>query len=270
MADTKKKKVNPVTKPFLKGSPTDENTWKSALGFFGIMILMCFMTFLVCSMTSLENTFLRILLNGAVVVLVLLIYEQRGLSTGAEAVAKGETMYQRQERGLNVAASERRLCYHPLKGFLTGLLGTLPFVLLAVVLAFTAQKTRTGYGTLPGWMEVYTRRSDIGGALVAYTNPAGLDFGDIIRVAGRLMMMPFVSLIGATHKDGLLILERLSPLVMLLPAIAYGLGYTRGVSVRTRVHTEIAENTKRRVRREKKQRKARALNLKPKGPQQLN
>ena len=51
------------------------------------------------------------------------------------------------------------------------------------------------------------------------------------------------------HRDGMLLLERLSPIIVLLPAIAYGTGYLQGQKERTRIHTGIAENRKSRAAR---------------------
>ena len=72
----------------------------------------------------------------------------------------------------------------------------------------------------------------------------------------------------AVGTDAMLLAERLSPLIVLLPAAAYGTGYLQGQKERTRIHTGIAENRKSRARKEKRARKAR-MN-RPKGPEQLN
>ena len=59
-------------------------------------------------------------------ILVLFILYNQGQTHGAEAVARGEILYQRQEKGLEITASERRLSYHPLKGYVTALIGMIP------------------------------------------------------------------------------------------------------------------------------------------------
>ena len=146
----------------------------------------------------------------------------------------------------------------------------MPFFLIALVFAVTTQKQVTGAGVLPSWTQVYLRRTEIGAPLTAYTEVGGLAISDMLRIFVRIAVMPFVSLAGAENTDGVLLVERLSPLLLLLPALASGIGYLQGVSVRTRVHTEIAENRKKRARREKKARKDRLAAMKPKGPQQLN
>ena len=122
--------------------------------------------------------------------------------------------------------------------------------------------------TLPSWMETFMRRPEIGGALAAYTQAVSVSFTDIIRLIVRIAMMPFVSMAGADNKGLLLMLERLSPLILLLPALAYGIGYLQGPARRKTVHTEIAENRRKRISREKRERKKR--NIVHKEPEQLN
>ena len=270
MSENKKKEVKPVTKPFAKGSPTDENTWKNAAAHFGMMVAMAVMSFLVCSMTGVDSLILRLLMNGLIIFVILMVFYQRGINHGSDAVARGEIIYQRDERNLPVSNSERKLSYHPAKGFLNGLIGTIPFLIFAIVFAFMAERQVTGAGVLPSWTGVYLRRTEIGGPLAAYTQPVGLAFTDILRILVRICVMPFISLVGAENSSGMLLVERLSPVILLLPALASGIGYLQGVSIRTKVHTEIAENKKKRARRERKARKARLNNLKPKGPEQLN
>ena len=269
MANKNQKPVTPVVKPFLKGNPTDERTGKGAMAFFGILLIIVLMTFIVCSMITMNSGVLRILLNAAVEVLVLVILYNSAAGRGAEAVARGEILYQKQERGQPYTEGEKAVCYHPLKGYLIGLLGTLPLLVCALVLAVTAQRQTTGPGVLPGWLSSYQQRSDVGNALAAYQVQGGLGLEDALRLIVRIAVMPFVSMIGAENRDGMLLLERLSPLAVLLPACAYGTGYLQGRRERTRIHTGIAESDRRRVRRERKARKAR-LAPKPKTPQQLN
>ncbi len=269
MADNKQKNIQPVTKPYLKGSPTDERTMKSALGFLGLLVVAAFMCFLVCSMTNFDSIVLRLLINLGVEALVLLIFFNNASGRGSDAVARGEILYQRQEKGLSFEKSERDVCFHPLKGYLVGLLGSVPLLIIAIILAVTATRQATGAGALPSWMNTYQRRTEIGDALVAYTVSAGMTLTDVTRLIIRIVLMPFVSIVGTENRDGMLLLERLSPLLVLLPTVAYGSGYLTGRSMRTRVHTEIASNNRKRARREKKAQRARRT-LKPKGPEQLN
>ena len=270
MADNKKQPIQPESKPFIRGSVTDESTLKKAAGHLGMLAAVALMGFLVCSVTGVESMILRVIMNGLVIAVILMLFYQRGVNHGTDAVARGEILWQRQERQLHVSESEKRMCYHPLKGFVNGALGTVPLLIFAVIFAFLAKKQVTTAGALPGWTEVYLRRTEIGAPLTAYTQGAGLAFTDMLRIFIRICVMPYISLVGAENADGVLMVERLSPLLLLLPAVASGIGYLQGVKVRAKVHTEIAENRKKRARRERKARKARLGNLKPKGPQQLN
>ena len=146
MANTKNKPVQPVTKPFLKGSPYDERTIRTALGFFGLLIISIVMGFLVSSMMNLGVEWLRVFLNLVVEALILVIFYNQAAGKGADAVARGEILYQRQEKGQTVSASEKAVCFHPLKGFLTGILGTLPLLLCAILLAvILGCSVSTGY-----------------------------------------------------------------------------------------------------------------------------
>ncbi len=269
MTNSKNKPAAPVVKPFLKGSPTDEGTLRSALAFCGVLILAAFMCFIVCSMMNFDSAPLRIAVNGVVEVLILLIFFNNASGKGADAVARGEILYQRQEKGQAFSESERRICFHPLKGYLIGLLGTVPLLICAVILALTAHPQSTGAGALPTWLSAYQRRTEIGDALVAYTVSSGMALEDVMRLIIRIALMPFVNMVGTENRDMMLTLEHLSPLLVLLPSIAYGSGYLQGKKMRIRVHTEIAQNNKKRARKERKARKARRSTA-PKGPEQLN
>ncbi len=262
-------KPEQVTKPYLTGSPTDEGTVKGALGFFGGLILAGILSFLVCSTLSMDSGVLRIALNLAVEALILVLFYNNAVSRGADAVARGEILYQRQEKGRTFSASEKAMCFHPLKGYLTGAIATVPILVCAILLAVLARRQVTGYGALPGWISVYQDRSEVGDALVAYTIREGIQFTDVLRILIRIAVMPFISMAGGENQDALLLVERLSPIIVLLPALAYGTGYLQGRQQRTRIHTGIEESKKNRAKRERKARKARTA-PKPKTPQQLN
>ena len=268
MATKSKKTVTPVEKPFLKGKPTDERTWKAATGFFGILLVAAIMTFLVCSAASMSNQILRIALNLAVELLVLFIFYNNAIGRSADAVARGEILWQRKEKGIPFTEKEQAICFHPAKGYVTGLLGTIPILICCILLAALAERQTTGYGTLPSWVSSLQGRNELGDALVAYTVREGISAVDVIRIIVRICIMPFVNMAGAENRDAMLLVERLSPILALLPAIAYGTGYLQGRKERTRIHTGIAENRKSRARKERKARKARVN--RPKGPEQLN
>ena len=268
MTVKKSQPVKPVTKPYLTGAVTDENTIKKVLKFFGTMLLIVFMCFIVSTMMNFGNDLLRVGANTAVILLVLVILYSQGQVHGAETVARGEILFQRQEKGLEVTANERRLSYHPLKGYVTAIIGMIPFIIPALFLAFTAEKQMTSAGTLPSWTSSLLRRSDIGGALISYTEGDPINAADIVRMIVRVMIMPFVSMAGSANRELMLTVERISPLLLMLPVASYGTGYLFGKNVRTKIHTQIEENRKIRKKREIRARRARQRASA--GPEQLN
>jgi hypothetical protein len=196
--------------------------------------------------------------------------DKRTLSTKQNLTKPKNLLPQEKEKGQEFTESERRICFHPMKGYLTALIGTLPFLILAVYLALNTSIQMTGAGTLPSWMQAYTKRSDIGNALVSYLQPEGMKLLDYIRALVRIMVMPFVNIAGAGNKAGILLIERLSPLILLLPAASYGTGYLTGRNIRTQVHTAISTNDRKRIRRENRRRAARNGGGRRDEPEQLN
>ena len=260
-----------VRKPFLTGRPTDENTVKNSLIFFGTLFIAFFMSFIVCATIAGSAAILRLLVNIAVIAMIAIVYFNRGSVQGAEAVARGEILYQKQEKGRPVAESEKAMCFHKLKAFLIGLLGTLPFFLVALVFAFSTQVQTTSAGTLPSWMQAYARRDDVYAPLVTYTQATAMSLTDILRIVIRVCIMPFISLAGSENHQAVYLVEKLSPLLMLVPACAFGTGYLFGPGARAKVHTAISESNRKRARREKKERRRRAgLGTRSREPEQLN
>ena len=271
---TTTKKTTPAevkTKPYMSGSAFDQETMKKSIIFFGSLVMVFFLILLICSMATFDQIILRAAVNLIVEAAVILVFYNNGISHGTNAVSRGEIAWQSQEKGREISPAERKLCYHPMKGFLIGLLGTMPFLILGLILAVTTKAQTASQGTVPSWLQGYLGRSEIGGALVAYTEPKGLDAMDMIRIIVRIAVLPFINLVGASNYGAVLWVERLSPLIILVPAISYGLGYTRGPSVRSRVLTEIAENAKKRQRRERKERRMRRMGgNNRREPEQLN
>ena len=54
------KKVQEVRKPFLTGSPVDENTFRNSAKFLGLFIMITFVSFIACSSTAFGGSILRI------------------------------------------------------------------------------------------------------------------------------------------------------------------------------------------------------------------
>lgn len=255
---------------FLTGTVFDERTIKSGLKFLGVLIIVFIIAFIACASATFDNLILRLAMNGAVIILSLFILYNNGSKRGTEDVTRGEILWQKQQKGQDVSESERKMCFHLMKGYLIGLIGSILLLIPAAILALNTTVQTTASGTLPSWMQAYLKRSDIGNALVNYTQPAGMLFIDYVRTIVRISILPFVNMIGSANKTGLMILERISPIILLLPATAYGTGYISGRKIRKRIHTIISENEKKRKRKEQKRRNAKARQMSNREPEKLN
>lgn len=273
MEKNKRKKKPQEPLRYLKGAPLDSQTLPTVVKLCLSMVALMIAFLLLGMMLMWKNNILRVTVNAFLLFLAYFVYWQAGLSAGATAVNLGEILYQRQETDREIDAGERKRAFHPAKGFLNGLIGSIPVFLCAIGLALTAEKIMASAGTLPSWVEPLERREEIGGALASYHVGASLTVTDVLRLLIRMAIMPFVNIVGAENRDGLLMLERVSPLLVLLPGLSYGIGYLSGVSVRSRVHADIEEGKRKMKNRQKRELQQRKKQRRPetdRGPGQLN
>ena len=80
---------------------------------------------------------------------------------------------------------------------------------------------------------------------------------DGMKVLPTFGLLPYINIITAENIQGLLLLDRISPVLLLLPALGYMAGYLRGPVSRSYTHGSIAANTRRHKRKQKKEQKAR-------------
>lgn len=266
--NAKKQKIEKVSKPYLTGDIIDRTTIPGALKFFLGTVVMTILFLILGVMMSWETKWLNIAVNAFIVLAVYLFFHQIGMGAGTDAVSQGEIMYGRQEKDRPVADWERSMCYHPLKGLVSALIGSIPLVLCSLVLAIIAQRQVSNIGALPSWVSGIEGREEIGAALAFYHETSSMSLESALRLVIRMSTMPFVNMIGAADKDGMLLLERISPVLNLLPAIAYGVGYTSGVGVRASIHTNIALGKRKARRKQAKERRARQQTRR--SPEQLN
>lgn len=246
-----------VAKPYLKGALLDERSLPASLRFFGLEVAMTVAFLLLGALGLSDLMVLRIIINAGVLTLVYVLFYNGGLGRGTADVALGETLYVREQNGNMIDAAEQKRAFHIGKGWLIGLLGSLPLLLCAVVLALTAEKQMSGLGVLPSWVTGLMTRSEVSDALGYMQASSPMTLPIFVRMIVRMAIMPYISMVGLEASDTLLLVERISPLLVLLPAFLWGLGYIRGRNVRAMVHTSIAKNNRKRARREKKQREAR-------------
>ncbi len=269
MKKQKQERIERISKPFVRGKIIDRTLPGGALKFFGFTLLMAFVYFMSMIVSSMDSQFLNILINGAILLTTWLIVWQSGMASGADAVSQGEIMYQRREKGRPVAKWEEDLCYHPLKGFIVALIGSIPLFVCCLILALIAKRQMTTIGVLPEWVSAFEGRPEIGGPLMYYHEEAKLTLETALRFIVHIVVMPLVSIVGADNKDGILLLERLSPVVVLLPAVFYGAGYALGTRERAAVHGNIALGKMKQQKKQRRERRARQQAAR-RGPEQLN
>lgn len=275
--DAKKKNKKPasVKKPFLTGSPVDQSTVKSALVTLGMLVVMMILFLLAGAVFMFENTLLRYALNAVVLFTCYLMFYYYGMSAGTQAVNHGEIMYVRRESGRTVEPYELVRAYHPLKGLIGALLGALPLFLCALTLACIAHRQTMTIGVLPSWTVGLADRAEFGDAVAFYSASTVMSAEDVLRIIVRMSCMPWVNIFGPENSFAMLTMERISPILVMLPALAYGLGYTQGPRARARIHGDIEAGKRKHARKLRKQKKAGITAQKkapkgPRGPEQLN
>ncbi len=247
----------PVKKPYLRGKAFSALAFRRGLRILSYVLVSAVLYFFLGQLMVIDIVWLRVLINSAIIFAFCALLYGSGARDGETDVSFGEIAWNRREQGQEVSEADLAKCYHPLKGFAAVLLGTLPLVLLCLVYALIAVRDHYTLGSLPSWMTGYLHRQDIGLALAYYQDRAGIGIADILRLVVRLLIFPFVNMAGSRNADALLLIERLSPLLVLVAPMFYGIGYLRGEHYRAMVHGGIAANARRQARRKKKQQQPR-------------
>ncbi len=257
--DTNKKKntLQPVYKPYLHGNPISTTVIKRSLKIMGLLAVFAFFGALTSGMMGFGSAPVRIAVNAALILFGCFVMLNNGSNQGESDVGFGEICLNRQNEGKDISRQDRDVCYHPLKGILTALLGSLPFFLIALVYALIVTKQTYTLGALPGWVAGFETQDEIGQALAYYHENAPALPADYLRMIVRLALFPFMNMLGAGDYDRLYLLDKLSPLFTLIIPCCYGIGYLRGPYLRALVHGNIRlarRRQNRKVRREREQR----------------
>ncbi|MBQ8136418.1 MAG: hypothetical protein IJ174_03200 [Clostridia bacterium] len=260
----KKDTVKPVAKPYLTGKPWNKNSLKRALKVFGTSVAFAFVNIVVGSALSLDSAFLRVLLNTLMILICLAVLYSEGVSSGDADVAFGEICYAQKKEGRKVSKDDEARCYHRLHGLLSGLLGMVPFFLITVPYAFMATKQVYTLQSLPSWASAYSGIEGIGDALSYYNQHVAMGLADVLRLLERILCLPYANIFSPGGAEALLLMDRLSPLFMLLPAIAYWIGYLRGPRSRAMVHGNIQFSQRRRDRKRRREIRQRQRRNEPK------
>lgn len=253
--DGKQRKESP--KPYVPGTPLSKLAVKRGTRILAYLLISAFLFLFLGQLMSLGQGLVRVLINLVILMAFASLLYMEGAKIGEDDVAFGEIAYSRRENGHTIPRDDLARCFHPIKGFVTAAAGVLPLFLVCLIFAFVAQKQVYRLGALPDWVTAFERDRSVQLALSYYHETMPVLPENILRVLVRLLLFPYVSIFGPENADAMLFMERLSPLLVLLVPSFFGVGYLRGPAQRSMVHSDIAKNAKRRVRREKKARKKR-------------
>ena len=263
----KKNAAEPVYKPYLTGRAFSSVAARRGVRILGLMLLFAFVGVIASGVFSFNNAVLRLFFNGVVLAFCAGVMYTEGSRQGENDVAFAEIALGRQNEGKAVADTDKDICYHRLKGFVTALIGAAPFVLIALLYAFMAVKQQYTLGALPSWVSAYETQDEISQALAYYHESAALTLPDILRVAVRLFLFPYMNMLGNGNYDKLYLLDKLSPLLTLIVPLFYGIGYLRGPHLRALVHGNIRLARRKQNRTQRKAREARAQKMRGKPEQ---
>lgn len=252
-----KEKKTLVYKPYLKGTWHSGLAARRGLKLLTYHLVFVFVYLFIGQALLFDAVVLRVLINLMVVLGFGALLFSEGAKTGLDDVAFAEIALQRQESGKPIEKKEKDRCYHPLKGLFTALAGSLPLVLIALAFAFMTSLQVHQLSGLPAWVQAYERRADVGLALRYYHETGAFSLVDALRIFVRLSIFPFINMAGTGSARTLLLLERLSPLLVLIIPTGYALGYLQGRRLRAGVHGAISTDSRRRIQRERRERRRR-------------
>ena len=174
------------------------------------------------------NAMLRMGMAALLGFAVLAFYFMEGMSPGTSDAMNSRQMAKLEKMDHVVDAREDASCYHPLKAVMGSMmLFAIPLV-LAIVLAVNAKPYTYELQDLPSWISgSYGMREDVMAPLGAYTQALTTSVMDWIRIVVRLFMLVFINFFGEIQTS-IELIDRLSPLFILLYPIAYVAGYLCG------------------------------------------
>ena len=248
------KTVEIVRKPIIYGSWHGEDARKLAakkcLSFLGITIIYV----IAGTFFGFRSVWMRAVTSAMIIVALSFHQYASGAAKGEKDASYGEIIHARREEGHPVQTDRS---FHPFKGYFAVLVGSAPFLLFALIFAVLTEEVTYRLGSLPVWTESMMRQSEFGSALAYYNQQPGLGALGVMRVIDRAMVLPFVNVTMLIGTGATLLVERLSPLLILIAPIWYGVGYAQGLRLRTRINTGIKMGDDKKKRRERKARRQR-------------
>ena len=247
-----KKKRELVYKPYQKGNWHGAGAVKRALRLLAFYAAFAFLNLVAGTALQFDNALLRVIANALLLLVCCAVIYMDGAKLGEDEVARGEIVWTRKETGKEVTKQDLDRCYHPLKGVFIAVLAMIPFWILTVPHALTAKEQTYMLQSLPSWVSGYQGQSELMAPLAYYQQQVPITVLDIVRVIDRLLIFPFVGMANAAGASAVLTVDRLSPLLVCVPAAAFPLGYLTGPRSRAMVHGDIKTSATRYRKRAKK------------------
>lgn len=220
----KKKKRKPVRLSKHWGM----NVLPTARRMIPMVVLAIIMGLVFTALQAISIYWLRAILSVAGIAAIALLLYYDGMNSGVLDVNASRAYMQAQEDGRSLTDREDAACYHPLKALCAVLvMFGIPMV-LSVYVALHAKDYTYTLQSLPTWLtQSYGTREDVMAPLGAYAQTGGIEITDGLRVIVRLFILSMVNLFEDPQKMTGMI-DRLSPVMMLVLPMAYLIGYLCG------------------------------------------
>ncbi|MEG0766541.1 MAG: hypothetical protein RR482_02390 [Clostridia bacterium] len=200
-----------------------------ALRNFGYLAAIGFFAFMFAPVMMSETKWLRLLFDGALILIAAMLFFVEGSYKGERDCAMTALLDKRKrETGYVPDLTEQRKRYHAPKGLYGALLGAAPWFVLAVFVAVLAKPYTYILQDLPGWLGGYALRPEVGKPLQYYGQIYTVAPVEYLRVISRFSILPFVYLPGNLSDAGSLLIDRMSPLLVLILPLCNAIGYLFG------------------------------------------
>lgn len=216
------------------------------------MVAVIVIGLLFSSLQAIDSQALRSVITAVLSLVLLAFFYMEGLNKGSGDAGSSRQAARLLKAGRELTVKEDAACYHPLKAVCgAALLFVIPLALAAYV-ALTTQEYTYTLQDLPGWLSGgYGSREDVMGGLGAYMQPMETSVRDWIRIVARLFVLMFINFFGDPQRAGALI-DRLTPLFILLYPLAYIIGYLRGPAENVKLEKMNKKAKKVAVRKQQK------------------
>ena len=180
------------------------------------------------ALQGIPSAVLRTTLTLVIAAGVLMMLFNEGLNRGFADTEASHQAMRLEKEGKTLTKKDDQACFHPLKPLCAALLAFGIPLVLSVYLALTAEPYTYMLQDLPNWVSgAYSARSDVMAPLASYLTEVTMGAKDMIRMIVRMVILLYVNLFSDPQKM-LLMIDRLSPLMVLTYPIAYLAGYLRG------------------------------------------